>query len=264
MNGVTGSVAVVKVGGSVLDGLEAYRRVAAAFARRLARRPHERVVVVVSAERGVTDALADLARSFTPSVDPRALDLLWSTGEQRSVALLTLALQAAGVGAVALDVHEVGLEVDPSGGEPGPRVRVNPLRLLAVLARFRAVVVPGFFAVGLGGTVVSLGRGGSDLTAVVLAAALGAGCCELVKDVPGYFTADPARCPDAVHRPTVSFDEALAMADAGSRLVQRAALEVAARERLSLVVRTLDEEAGATVVGAEKSVSEGGVSVGAA
>ena len=107
--------------------------------------------------------------------------------------------------------------------------QVRPLRLRALLADHDVVVVPGFLARGGGDAIVSLGRGGSDLTAVLLAAGLGAARCELLKDVPGYFTADPKRDPDARPIPSLAYARALEMADDGCELVQRHALE-AARE----------------------------------
>jgi aspartate kinase len=117
------------------------------------------------------------------------------------------------------------------------------MRLLAALAHARIVIVPGFLGVSPGGAVTSLGRGGSDLTAVLLAAAIRADACELIKDVPGYFTADPHR--DAAAQPIhdLGIDEALRMADGGCDLVQRAALAAAAHADLHLVIRSMDAAA---------------------
>lgn len=233
-------IAVIKIGGSVFTGPAAYRDVAASIAARLPARPGERLVVVVSAEFGTTDALLETARSIVEEPDPGTLDLLWSTGEIRSAALLALSLQAVGVRAVAANVHQTGLT---TGGE------FRPLRLLALLASHDVVVAPGFLARGPGDAVVSLGRGGSDLTAVLLAAGLGAARCELVKDVPGYFSADPRHDPAARPLAALSFATALAMADGGCALVQRQALEAAQAHGLPLVVRSLDAS-GHTVVAA--------------
>ncbi len=240
-------VAVVKIGGSVLAGLDSYARVADALARRLADEP-ARLLVVVSAEQGTTDGLLATARALAPQPDPATLDLLWSTGELRSVALVALALQARGVSAVGLGVHETGLVADDEAAPGVARVRVNPLRLRAALARHAVAVMPGFLATATAGRVVSLGRGGSDLTAVLVAAGLGAARCELVKDVSGYFSADPRRDASAVPVPSLTFARALEMADAGCALVQRDALVAAARAALPLVVRTLDLAAGFSVV----------------
>jgi len=232
------AIAVFKIGGSVLTGRQAFRRVAAFIGDRLAEASGERLVIVVSAENGTTDALLELATGIVAEPDPTTLDLLWSTGETQAAALLTLHLQARGVDAVAANIHQTGL-VQPDNPELPGCSSVRPLRLLALLDEHDVVVAPGFLARGADDRIVSLGRGGSDLTAVLLAGGLGASCCELVKDVPGYFTADPKRDPDARPLRTVSYADALNMADAGCQLVQRHAL-VAARDRaLPLVIRSL-------------------------
>jgi aspartate kinase len=171
------------------------------------------------------------------------LDLLWSTGELRSVAILTLHLQKIGVAAVPFNVHQTGLTRDGAQG-----TAVRPLTLLNALAHARLVIVPGFLGVSAGGAITSLGRGGSDLTAVLLAAAVRADACELIKDVPGYFTADPHRQADARPIHDLSIDEALAMADTGCDLVQRAALAAAGSSNLPLVIRSMDAAAAVTRV----------------
>jgi aspartate kinase len=229
-------VAVIKVGGSVFTGLAAYRAVAASIAQRQSDCPGEGLVVVVSAEYGTTDALLDTARSIVSDPDPATLDLLWSTGEIRSAALLALSLQAAGVRAAAANVHQTGLTAPAGHGGTG----IRPLRLHALLAAHDVVVAPGFLARGSGDAVVSLGRGGSDLTAVLLAAGLGAVRCELVKDVPGYFSADPNQDATASHLPFISFAAALQMESDGCELVQRQALQAAESRALPLVIRSLD------------------------
>jgi aspartate kinase len=172
--------------------------------------------------------------------------LLWATGELRSVALLALHLQALGVSAAALNVHEAGLHV--SGESDGPareceRVSLHSRWIRGALAEHPVAVVPGFLATDAADAIVSLGRGGSDLTAVLLAEGLEACRCELLKDVHGYFSSDPKRNPAARHLPTLTFDEALALADNGSDLVQRKAIEAAARCGLPLIVRSLEESA---------------------
>lgn len=232
-------ISVIKIGGSVLTGSTAYRRTAAFIAARLCETPGDRLVVVVSAEHGTTDALLDTARNIVAEPDPATLDLLWSTGETRAAALLVFWLHAIGVRAAAVNVHQAGLVEPDDTGAPG-RSHLRALRLRCVLAHHDVVVAPGFLARGAGDSVVSLGRGGSDLTAVLLAAGLGAARCELVKDVPGYFSADPNEDPSAQQLPTIEIDRAIAMAEAGCELVQRDALEAARERRLPLVVRSLD------------------------
>jgi aspartate kinase len=226
---------ILKIGGSVLRSDQAYRRVAAAIGGWLLETPGVRLVVIVSARHGVTDALLATARDLAEDPDPAALDLLWSTGEVRSAALLALALHAAGIDAVAANVHQAGIVT--GGGAPG----VRPLRLRALAARHDVVVVPGFLARTAGDGLVTLGRGGSDLSAVLLAAGLGADRCTLIKDVAGYFSADPHVEPGARHLPRLTYDEALEKAAGGCGLVQRQALEAARDAGLPLAVRALQD-----------------------
>jgi aspartate kinase len=230
-------IVVLKIGGSVLVDLAAYRHAARFIASRRAGEPHAKFVVVVSAQHGDTDALFATASEIAADPDRAMVDLLWSTGELRSAALLTLALQSCGVAAAGANVHEAGI-VDgdpPANGRP----RLHPLRLRRLLADADVVVIPGFLARAGGDRLVSLGRGGSDLTAVVVAAGLRAIRCELIKDVAGYYSSDPKRDPLARHIPHLDFERSLALADAGCELVQRAALETARAEGLPLVVRSM-------------------------
>jgi len=231
-------IAVVKIGGSILINAGAYRR-AAIFVRSMLRaNPEERFVVVVSAQEGATDSLERSARKIHREPNSAARDLLWSTGEIRSVALLTLHLEALGVHAAPLNIHEAGLTLPETVREAG-HIRLNAGRLAGVLADFPVAVVPGFFATNAASQIVSLGRGGSDLTAVLLAEGLQACRCELIKDVPGYFTADPHQDSAARHIPFLSFEQAISMAAEGCNLVQRQAIEAAARCALPLVIRSV-------------------------
>jgi len=234
-------IKVLKLGGSVLRDEASYAAAARFLHDRLAAHPDQRLVVIVSAQYGGTDALLAEAQAVIDEPSQDVLDLLWSTGELRSVALLALHLQRIGTHAVPFNVHQTGLVADRATG-----TTVRPLRLLAALGSARIVIVPGFLGVSAGGTITSLGRGGSDLTAVLLAASIRAEACELIKDVPGYFTADPHRDAHARQIHHLSFDEALAMADAGCDLVQRAALVAAANASLPLVIRSMDAAAPVT------------------
>jgi len=243
-------LSVLKVGGSVLRDAASYARTAAFLQRRLDANPDERLVVIVSAQYGTTDVLLGEARAIAGDPDNHALDLLWSTGELRSVALLALHCQRIGLPALPFNVHQTGLVAERHHGTAvtGITTTVRPLRLLAGLGSARLVIVPGFLGVSAGGTITSLGRGGSDLTAVLLATAVRANACELIKDVPGYFTADPHRDAGARQLHDLSIDEAIGMADAGCDLVQRAALAAAATAGLHLVIRSMDAAAPVTHV----------------
>ena len=228
------AIAVLKIGGSVLNGLESYREAARFVVERIASEPDTKFVVVVSAEFGQTDALLDLARSFGPEPEPAQLDLLWATGELRSVALLAMAIRAAGSRVVAANVHQTGLERNSTG-----RTSLQPHTLSTLIDAHDVVIVPGFLARGAADAIVSLGRGGSDLSAVLIAAGLGAGRCELIKDVDGYYSTNPKVSQDASHLPHVDFERSLAMADAGCGLVQRDAIEAARAHALPIVVRSM-------------------------
>lgn len=237
-----GPIAVIKLGGSILTSAKAYRRAAIFVRNTLRAAPRERLVVVVSAQEGTTDTLERSARAIVPEPARAALDLLWSTGEIRSVALLAMHLQALGVAAAALNIHEAGLTVPETGRDAG-HIQLHARRLRGVLANYPVAIVPGFLAIDSAHAIVSLGRGGSDLTAVLLAEGLRACRCELIKDVPGYFTADPHRDPSARHIPQLSFEQALRLAVDGCDLVQRKAIEAAARSGLPLVIRSVSAKA---------------------
>jgi len=242
------NVVVIKVGGSIFKRDAAYRTVARHLRELVERTTAEQYIVVVSARDGETNRLEQLARTLTPMPSARTLDLLWSTGELRSVAFLTLQLEAAGIRAVGLNIHETGLQVGEDPHAPdGFFSKRESMR--SALAEFSVVVVPGFLATNEDGVITSLGRGGSDFSAVVLALGLGASRCELVKDVPGYFAVDPKRDRRARHLPEISYDEALGMADSGCELVQRQALVAAAASGLKLVIRSLKPGEPHTVVG---------------
>ena len=232
------SLRIFKIGGSVLTGRTAYRRAAGFVAAELCAPPGGRIVVVVSAETGVTDALLAEARDLHDEPDPGTLDLLWSTGELRSAALLALSLQARGVNARALNVHQSGLRQGHGDTEP----QLSALKVRVLLTRHDVLVVPGFLARTAQDGIVSLGRGGSDLSAVSLASGLAATECRLIKDVPGYFTTDPNRDPHAQPIASLTYEQALTIADGGCELVQRRAIEAAQRSRVPLVVTAIGFE----------------------
>jgi aspartate kinase len=239
-----GQIVVVKLGGSILVRSKAYKRAAKFLSNRLRKHPDERLVVVVSAQEGTTDKLERAARKIVSKPQAAALDLLWSTGEIRSVAVLALELEGLGVRAAALNIHQAGLRVSKDRNrksDSATTVECGPEKLFSVLEKFPVAIVPGFFATDSEGAIASLGRGGSDLTAVLLATGLQACRCELVKDVPGYFTSDPHRHTDARPIQELTFERALEFADSGCDLVQRKAIEAAQRSRLPLIVRSLNE-----------------------
>jgi aspartate kinase len=252
----TQRIVVIKLGGSVLVDDESYRSAARFLVRRLHRCSEERFVVVVSARKGLTDELARMAHGITEYPNPRTLDLLWSTGEMRSVALLTLHLEELGVAAVGLNVHETGLRFN-GFGRVDASVEALSIELRRAFDDCSVAVVPGFFATLSNGTMVYLGRGGSDLSAVVLADGLEAEQCELIKDVRGYFMEDPNVHHRAEHLDRLSYELALEMADAGCELVQPQAIEMARGAGLRLVVRSLEDAAPVSIVSADERGPKG-------
>ena len=250
---MSSALSVLKLGGSILRDDRSYGEAARFLQTRLALNQDERLVVIVSAQFGTTDYLEAEAQTIASDPSQTALDLLWSTGELRSVALLALHLQKIGVSAVPFNVHQTGLVADRATG-----TSVRPLRLLAVLAHARLVVVPGFLGVEVDGDRVA-GRGDPDLTAVLLASAIRAEACELIKDVAGYYTTDPHRDPAARQIRHLPVAEAIRMADAGCELVQRAALVAAADAGLRIIVRSLDADAPATYVDGNERTAHHGI-----
>lgn len=239
----TRKIVVIKLGGSVLLDDDSYREAARFLVRRLQTRNEERLVVVVSARKGITDELERHARDTTLYPNPRTLDLLWSTGELHSVALLTLNLEELGASATGLNIHQTGLRLNGIDEVAFLRHEIEE-----VFDGHSVVVVPGFFGTHDGGVIQSLGRGGSDLSAVLLAKGLDATRCELIKDVTGYFDEDPHSHTNAVHLSQLSYERALQMARSGCDLIQPRALEAARRAGLRLVVRTMDDCAPSSVV----------------
>jgi aspartate kinase len=237
-------IVVIKLGGSILVRPADYKRAANFVWTRLRTHPDEKLVIVVSAQEGTTDRLERAAKKIVREPHTAALDLLWSTGETRSVAILALELQALGVRTAPLNIHQAGLSVLENGSDNlqfGGPAQCNPEKLLGVLEKYPVAIVPGFFATDSERAIASLGRGGSDLTAVLLAQGLQACRCELIKDVPGYFTSDPHRDTKARPISRLTFEQALKFANGGCDLVQRKAIEAAKSCGLPLVIRSLNE-----------------------
>jgi len=238
-------IVVIKLGGSILVSPKAYKRAALFVRNRHRSDPNERLVIVVSAQEGTTDRLERAAKKIVREPHAAPLDLLWSTGEIRSVAILALELQALGVQAVPLNIHQAGLNLSPDRNEDSgahQAVKCHSEKLQKALDRCPIAIVPGFFATDSQNAIASLGRGGSDLTAVLLAEGLQACRCELVKDVPGYFSSDPHKDPSARAIAELTFSQALELADGGCDLVQRKAIEAARRSGIPLVIRSLNEQ----------------------
>lgn len=234
---------VQKYGGSVLTEESAFTVAAHHVARTVA--AGKQVVAVVSAMYGMTDRLLERARAVCPDPPLPSLDLLLATGELQSAALLAMALHREGISAEALNPWQFGLHTDAAHGD-ATITRINPLPLRVKLVETSVVIVPGFIGRGEDERLTTLGRGGSDLSAVALAHALNADACEFFKDVPGYFSADPRLLRNAIHRPAVTGEEAMELSAFGCRFLQDRAIRWAVKSRCRVRLRALGDDVRAT------------------
>jgi aspartate kinase len=235
---------VMKFGGTSVDDPEKLKN----LARRLvaAREGGARVVAVVSAMGRTTDDLLDLARQVSERPEPRELDMLISVGERISCALAAMAIHDLGHEAISLTGSQAGIVTDTVHGK-AKIVDVRARRIHEALDRDRIVLVAGFQGVSADSfDVTTLGRGGSDTTAVALAAALGAHVCEIYTDVDGVYSADPRLVPDARKLDVLSFEEMLEMASSGARVMATRSIEVARSHNVSLHVRSTFNDAEGT------------------
>lgn len=216
-------VIVQKFGGSSVADAAKMRHCASRVAE--ARRRGHQVAVVVSARGDTTDDLIALAEEISPTPDKREMDQLLATGEQISIALMSMVLQSMGVPSVSLTGQQCGIRTDASH----TRARiggVDPARLEAELKAGRVPVVAGFQGVAPDGDTTTLGRGGSDTTAVAVAAAVRATECQIFTDVDGVYTADPRVVTHARLRPTISYDEMMEAASQGAKVMHLRAVEL--------------------------------------
>src|SRR3954452_25249413 len=229
------SLVVQKFGGTSVADPDRLRAVADHVAR--TRRRGDEVVVVVSAMGKETDELIHLAEQVSQTAPGREMDMLLSAGERKAMALLCMALHDLGVPADSFTGSQAGIITDTFH----TRARILEVkgdRIRQCLAEGKVPVVAGFQGVSTANDVTTLGRGGSDTTAVALAAALGADACEKYSDVPGVFTADPRIVPDARRLPEISFDEMLEIAATGSGVVAFRAVEFARNHGVPIHVRS--------------------------
>ena len=204
-------------------------------------------MVVLSAQGKTTDGLIAKAKEINAKPSRREMDMLLSTGEQQSVALMAMAISAIGGRAVSLNAAQVGIET--TNTYSNARIRhINTERIENELDEGSIVLVTGFQGVNAIGDTTTLGRGGSDTSAVALAAALNADMCEIYTDVEGVYTADPRVVPDAVKLDEISYDEMLELASLGAKVLHSRSVEVAKKYNVKLVVRSSMSEAEGTEV----------------
>jgi aspartate kinase len=249
---MTSQLVVQKFGGSSLGEAERIRRVAQRIAR--ARATGADLVVVVSAMGDTTDELLQLAAAITDDPDPRELDMLLATGEHQSATLVSMALHALGVRAISLTGAQAGITTDAAHGR-ARIANVEPRRLRRELDNGNVVIVAGFQGQRVGsdedggpGETTTLGRGGSDTTAVALAAALRAGRCQIFTDVRGIYTADPRLVSDARQLSVIGYEEMLELAQQGAQVMQVRAVELGWINDVEIEVLSSFEDAPGTLI----------------
>jgi aspartate kinase len=205
------------------------------------------VVVVVSAMSGETDRLVSLAKSITDAPTPRELDVLLSTGEQTTIALLSMALEEKGHSAVSYTGGQVHIRTDDAHNK-ARIVEIEDARVHKQLNDGKVVVIAGFQGIDEDGNITTLGRGGSDTTAVAMAAALKADECRIYTDVDGVYTADPRIVTDARRMPFITYEEMLEMASLGSKVLQIRSVEFARKYNVNLRVLSSFEDGPGTLI----------------
>jgi len=248
------SLIVQKYGGTSVGSIDKIRDVAKRVIEYY--RQGHGMVVVLSAMAGQTDELIQLAFKMTDEPDPRELDVLISTGEQVSVALFAMAIKSMGYDARSLLGFQVGIHTDRLYG----KARIHEIdtnRILKELEHNRIVTVAGFQGLDDHDNITTLGRGGSDTTAVALAAALKADVCEIFTDVEGVFTTDPNVCPKARKMDFISYEEMLEMASMGAKVLEIRSVEFAKKFNVPIHVRsTFSNERGTMVVAETKDMEK--------
>ena len=240
---------VQKYGGTSVGSVERIQVVAEKVKARHDR--GDQVVVVVSAMSGETNRLVELARQIDPDPSPREMDVLLSTGEQVTIALLAMALHHLGVDARSYTGGQVHIRTD-SAHSKARITDIDGTRVRADLEAGRVVVVAGFQGVDENGSITTLGRGGSDTTAVAMAAALNADECQIYTDVDGVYTTDPRVEPKARKLDLITFEEMLELASAGSKVLQIRSVEFAGKYNVPLRVLSSFEEGEGTLITMEE------------
>jgi aspartate kinase len=245
---------VQKYGGTSVGNTDRIKNVAARVAKYRAQ--GDQVVVVVSAMSGVTDGLIKLAKDIAPLPSEREMDMLLATGEQQTIALTAIALHSLGISAVSLTGAQAGIVTD--GVHTKAKIHnITPKQVHEQLDAGNVVIVAGFQGETKDGQITTLGRGGSDLTAIALAAALKADLCQIYTDVDGVYTADPRIVPGAKKLAEISYDEMLELASLGAKVMQSRSVEFAKKFGVVFEVRSsLNDNPGTIVKEETKSMED--------
>ena len=252
---------VQKFGGTSVGSVEKIKNVATRLIE--ARNAGHDLVVVVSAMSGETNRLVELAKQITDSPSPREYDVLVSTGEQVTIALLSMALNARGCAARSYTGSQVHILTD-SAHTKARILDIDEAKMRADLDQGRVVIVAGFQGMDEAGNITTLGRGGSDTTAVALAAALKADECQIYTDVDGVYTTDPRVVPEARRLDKITFEEMLEMASLGSKVLQIRSVEFAGKYNVKLRVLSSFEDGPGTLITYEEENMEQAVISGIA
>jgi aspartate kinase len=252
---------VQKYGGTSVGNPERIKNVAKRVSEYRAR--GDSIVVIVSAMSGVTDNLIKLAKEIMPLPDEREMDMLLATGEQQTIALTAIALHALNVPAISLTGAQAGIVTD--GVHTKAKIdNITPKKVHELLKQGNVVIVAGFQGETPEGQITTLGRGGSDLTAIALAAALKADLCQIYTDVDGVYTADPRKVPTAKKLAEISYDEMLELASLGAKVMQSRSVEFAKKFGVVFEVRSSLNDNPGTIVKEETKSMEGVVVRGVA
>ena len=239
------SLIVQKFGGSSVRDAQRIRNVAGIIADTY--RAGNQVMVVLSAQGDTTDDLIEKAREINPKASKREMDMLLSTGEQISIALCAMALEGMGLPVVSLAAWQVGIQTTSAYSDARIK-KIDPERIQRELDKNKIVLVAGFQGVNRFGDVTTLGRGGSDTSAVALAAAFGADLCQIYTDVDGVYTTDPRVTSGAVKLEEITYDEMLELASQGAQVLHNRSVELAKKYRVNMeVVSSLEKKPGTKV-----------------
>lgn len=245
------ALVVMKFGGSSVADADKMKLVAS---RTIAKKnAGNKVVVVVSAPGDTTDELLEMADKITSNPPAREMDVLLATGELISISLLAMAIDSMGEKAVSLTGPQAGILADINYTRARVK-KVNPKKINSLLSKNNIVIVAGFQALNPKGDLTTLGRGGSDLTAVVLAAGLEADSCEIYSDVEGVYTTDPRLVKDAKKLEYISYDEMLEMAGSGAQVLQSRSVEVAKKFGVEIHARSTFSENQGTIITSEERI----------